>query len=159
MIERTEWVRALSALPSDELMAVSAGLSSTWVIHPKAVPQSGLGMLKLKDGACEEAFYLGEFPLATAWLQIKTPEGLIAEGAAQIMDDRIEFAQALALCDAVLSARLPGWEQLAELLDKGMAIREAIGQERKQMLAATQVDFSLLDELSSDSMGADDARA
>ena len=73
-------------------------------------------------------------------------EGVIAEGAAQVMDDRVEVAEALALCDGVLSKRLPGWEQVNELLEKGQAVRESIKVERKQILASTQVDFSLLDE-------------
>ena len=103
-------------------------------------------MLKLQDSAFEQAFYLGEFPLASVWLQVETPDGIIAEGAAQVMDDRIEIAEALALCDAVLSARLPGWQRLAELLAEGETLREARRQERKRMLATTRVDFSLLDD-------------
>lgn len=122
-----------------------------------SIPQSGLGMLKLKDSAFDEPFYLGEFPLATAWVEVQTPEGIIAEGAAQIMDDRIELAEALALCDAVLSARLPGWQQLAEMLEEGMSVLKAIRQERKQMLASTLVDFSLLDDVGSGFTESDDA--
>jgi alpha-D-ribose 1-methylphosphonate 5-triphosphate synthase subunit PhnG len=109
-------------------------------------------MIQLNDSAFDEPFYLGEFPLASAWVEVRTADGQVAEGAAQIMDDRIELAETLALCDAVLSARLPGWEQLAELLQQGMEIIETTRQERKQMLASTQVDFSLLDD-----MGDDDA--
>jgi len=147
MIERTEWVAALTAQPTDKLMTVIAELSSNWSIRPKTLPQSGLGMLKLNDSAFEEAFYLGEFPLSSAWVEIKTTEGLIAEGAAQVMDDRVDVAEALALCDAVLSAQLPGWESIASLVDEGTEIREAIRQERKQILASTQVNFSLLDDI------------
>lgn len=152
MLNRTEWSRALNAVPTQLLLAVTAELAADWTLQPKAIPQSGLGMIQLNDSAFDEPFYLGEFPLASAWVEVRTADGQVAEGAAQIMDDRIELAETLALCDAVLSARLPGWEQLAELLQQGMEIIETTRQERKQMLASTRVDFSLLDD-----MGDDDA--
>ncbi|HED15172.1 MAG TPA: phosphonate C-P lyase system protein PhnG [Gammaproteobacteria bacterium] len=152
MIDRTLWVSALKALPIEQLLSFTTELSKDWAIRSKSIPQSGLGMLRLNDSAFEEAFYLGEFPLASAWLEIETSDGLIAEGAAQVMDDRIEAAEALALCDAVLSAQLPGWEQLNKMLDQGMEIRESASQNRKHMLASTKVDFSLLDEVAPDAM-------
>ncbi|MDT8371858.1 MAG: phosphonate C-P lyase system protein PhnG [Gammaproteobacteria bacterium] len=159
MIERTKWVAALTTQPTDKLMAVIADVSSNWTIRPKSLPQSGLGMLKLNDSAFEDAFYLGEFPLSSAWVEIRTTEGLIAEGAAQVMDDRVDVAEALALCDAVLSAQLPGWETIARLVEEGVATREATRQDRKQILASTQVNFSLLDDVSGDDVGDDDAES
>ncbi|MGD8938052.1 MAG: phosphonate C-P lyase system protein PhnG [Gammaproteobacteria bacterium] len=150
MINRTEWVRALTALPAEQLLSITTSLSSDWKVCPKAVPQSGLGILKLNDSAFAEAFYLGEFPMSTAWLEIQTPDGQIAEGAAQVMDDRAGLAEALALSDAVLSARLPGWERLEELLNKGVSIRTATSRERKKILAHTRVNFSLLDDVGDD---------
>lgn len=159
MIDRTAWISALSALPTEQLLSYTAELSSDWTIRPKSIPQSGLGMLKLNDSAFEEAFYLGEFPLASAWLEIKTSEGVIAEGAAQVMDDRVEIAEALALCDAVLSAKLPGWDQLNKMVNQGMKIREATNQDRKHMLASTRVDFSLLDDVAPESMEANNAES
>ena len=148
--ERTTWVHALTAVPADELLNLTASLSQDWQVRPKAIPQVGLGMLKLNDSAFEEPFYLGEFPLATAWLEVRTDEGVIAEGAAQLMDDRQELAEALALCDAILAHRLPGWRRLTKVLNQGMARREAIRRERTQMLAGTQVDFSLLEDAGGD---------
>ena len=158
-IDRTAWVSTLSAIPTEQLLSFTTGLSKDWTIRPKSVPQSGLGVLKLNDSAFEESFYLGEFPLASAWLEVQTSEGVIAEGAAQVMDDRVEVAEALALCDAVLSAQLPGWEQLNTMLDQGMKIREATNRDRKHMLASTRVDFSLLDDVAPDSMEANNAKS
>ena len=148
--ERNIWVHALTAVPPAELLNLTASLSQDWQVRPKSIPQVGLGMLKLNDSAFEEPFYLGEFPLAAAWLEVRTDEGVIAEGAAQVMDDRQELAEALALCDAILAHRLPGWRRLAKVLTQGMAQREAMRQERKQMLAGTQVDFSLLEDAGGD---------
>lgn len=147
MINRTEWIRALTALPAEELLSLTTSLSKNWKVCPKAVPQSGLGILKLNDSAFAEAFYLGEFPMSSAWLEVHTPDGNIVEGAAQVMDDRVGLAEALALSDAVLSARLPGWEQLEELINNGVAVREETSRERKKILAHTRVNFSLLDDV------------
>lgn len=145
MIQRTAWISALKALPTNNLLALTTKLSEDWMLRPKSVPQSGLGMMKLKDSAFNEAFYLGEFPMSTAWLEVTTPDGHKAEGAAQVMDDNIEIAEALALCDAVLSSELPGWQQVYSMVEQGLAIREKTNRERKVMLARTRVDFSLLD--------------
>lgn len=145
--ERTTWIIALMALPVNEIISLAGELSVNWLIRPKSVPQSGLGMLKLNDSAFNEPFFLGEIPIASAWLEVTTPEGHCAEGAAQVMDDRHEVAEALALCDAVLSSRLPGWEKVAAMVEKGVMVRNEVHQERKRMLAHTRVNFSLLDEI------------
>ena len=150
MIQRTEWISALKVLPIDNLLALTTKLSENWILRPKSVPQSGLGVMKLKDTAFNEAFYLGEFPLATSWLEVTTPDGKKTEGAAQVMDDRVELAEALALCDAVLSSQLPGWEQVYNLVEQGVAINKKSNRERKMMLARTRVDFSLLDNVGGD---------
>ena len=147
MSERKNWVSALSAIPENELVNTVAQLTIDWDVRPKSIPQTGLGMLKLNDTAFNEPFFLGEFPIASAWIEVRTPHGLSAEGAAQVMDDKIELAESLALCDAILSAQLPGWEKISKLVEKGIMNRKAISQERKQILAATKVDFSLLDDI------------
>jgi len=154
MTERKNWVNALNAIPSIELISTIEELTEDWIVRPKSIPQSGLGMLKLNDSAFNEPFYLGEFPFASAWVEILTPQGLSAEGAAQVMDDRVEVAETLALCDAILSEQLPGWEQVSALVEKGMMIRKATDQERKQILACTQVDFSLLDDVGDENVEA-----
>ena len=150
MIERTEWVSALKALPKKVLFDLTQELSEDWILRPKSLPQSGLGMMKLKDSAFNDAFYLGEFPISSAWLEVTTPDGSKAEGAAQVMDDNVELAEALALCDAVLSAELTGWKQVYNLVEQGVAICEKTKRERKLILARTRVDFSLLDNVGGD---------
>ncbi|MEZ5584841.1 MAG: phosphonate C-P lyase system protein PhnG [Candidatus Competibacteraceae bacterium] len=149
-LPREAWASALSAVPEETLSAVISRFPGSWKIRPKALPQAGLGMLKMRDSALGEAFYLGEFPLATCWITVVTEAGDMAEGAALIMDDRVERAEQLALCDAVLSARLPGWQQVAELLAQGAERLQDVTQERKSMLARTRVDFSLLDDVGGD---------
>lgn len=152
--ERSSWVSALSALPIDELLSLTEGLVVGWEVRAKAIPQAGLGILKLNDSALQEDFYLGEFPFASAWLIVTTPDGDSAEGAAQLMDDRLDVVEAMAVCDAVLSARLRGWQGVAQLVDRGLALRAATQRERKLMLAQTRVDFSLLDEVGDDDVAA-----
>ena len=147
MIKRTEWVRALKALPKKDLFDITNELSENWVLRPKSLPQSGLGMMKLKDSAFNDAFYLGEIPISSAWLEVTIADGSKAEGAAQVMDDNTELAEALALCDAILSSKLPGWERIYNLVEKGIAITKKTHRERKMILARTRVNFSLLDNV------------
>jgi len=154
MTERKNWISALNAIPSNELISTVKELTEDWLVRPKSIPQSGLGVLKINDSAYNESFFLGEFPFASAWIEAQTPQGQTAEGAAQVMDDRVEVAETLALCDAILSEKLPGWELVSALVEKGMMIRKATDQERKQILACTQVDFSLLDDVGDENVEA-----
>jgi alpha-D-ribose 1-methylphosphonate 5-triphosphate synthase subunit PhnG len=147
MLAREQWVSALSMVPEPSLESLAKSFPTSWKVTPKALPQSGLGMLKLRDTTLGEAFYLGEFPLATCWLSITTEAGEHAEGCAMVMDDRVDRAEQMALCDAVLSANLPGWEKVAALIEQGMALRTRQTYERKAILARTRVDFSLLDDV------------
>jgi len=147
MIKRSTWVSALKAVPTNDLLELINELTEGWILRAKSVPQSGLGMMQLKDSAFNEAFYLGEFPLASSWLEVTTTDGQKAEGAAQVMDDRIEVAEALALCDAILSSKLSGWERIYLMVERGIVINEKIKNERKTILARTRVNFSLLDNV------------
>jgi alpha-D-ribose 1-methylphosphonate 5-triphosphate synthase subunit PhnG len=149
-IAREDWLSALSAVPEDQLATVVDALSSGWKISPTTLPQAGLGMLRMRDGALNEPFHLGEFPLASCRISVTTESGETAEGAALVMDDRVERAERLALCDAILAARLPGWRQVFALLFDGMARREDLNYARKAMLARTRVDFTLLDDVGGD---------
>jgi alpha-D-ribose 1-methylphosphonate 5-triphosphate synthase subunit PhnG len=149
-LAREQWVSALSMVPEQSLKSLAKSFPKSWKVMPKALPQSGLGMLKLRDTTLGEAFYLGEFPLASCWLSITTEEGEHAEGSAMVMDDRVDRAEQMALCDAVLSAQLPGWEKVAALIEQGVALRTRQTHERKAILARTRVDFSLLDDVGGD---------
>jgi alpha-D-ribose 1-methylphosphonate 5-triphosphate synthase subunit PhnG len=146
------WLRALSAHPPEQLQALVNELADQggWQISPKALPQSGLGMLQLTDSALQDNFNLGEFPLSTAWVVIRLADGRNVEGAAQVMDDRHQLAEQLAVCDAVLRHCLPGHERVEQAIAKGMATLARIDRERQAMLARTRVDFSLLDRLDDD---------
>lgn len=152
-VPRSLWIRALTALPAQELTSLVEELSSQWVKRARTLPQSGLGMLKLCDGALHEPFYLGEFPIAGAEVVLSLPDGRRFEGAAQVMDEDVERAELLAVCDAVLAHRLAGWERLSALLEEGMRIRREEAQVRNAMRAKTHVDFSLLDTRGDDHAG------
>jgi alpha-D-ribose 1-methylphosphonate 5-triphosphate synthase subunit PhnG len=144
---RNQWIQSLCALNPKELINEVDALTKGWEIIPKTIPQSGLAMLKLQDSAFYEPFFLGEIPLSSAWVEICSPEGKKAEGAAQVMDDNIELAKVLAICDSILANDLPGSEPIAELVKQGRDLLFLEEQRRKSMLAKTRVDFSLLDDV------------
>lgn len=148
--ERSLWIRALTSHPTEKIAAVTDTVTKTWRVVLKTVPQSGLAMLKLRDGAFHEPFYLGEIPLTTAWVRVITSEGREVEGAAQVMADSTMLAETLALCDAILAHRLPGWREIAGLVRSGLKMRTDRDVIRKGMLAKTRVDFSLLDAVGDD---------
>ena len=143
-IPRKDWPSALCALHADAVKTTVAELLQNMEVCDVALPQAGLGLLSLRDGAFHESFFIGEIPVARAEVIVRTAAGDEVRGGAVIVDDRAQFARSIAILDAVLAGKLPGWEQAAGLLQQGMAVRRQKDSERKKLLAATRVDFSLL---------------
>lgn len=143
-LERKDWIRALTAHPAADLHALAERLAAGCELRLTRLPQAGLGLLQLADGALHEAYYLGEFPLSTCSLELTLADGRRAEGGAQLMADDAALARALAILDAVLAARLPGWEDVSARVQAGARLRAEADRRRRAVLAATRVDFALL---------------
>lgn len=141
---RAEWLHRLTAHPAAVLIETARQLARDWTLTHVELPQAGLGMLKLADGAFGEPYYLGEFPLARAHVRLELPDGREAHGAAQLLGDDAALVAALAVLDAVLAAQLPGWETATALLDQGGQRRAEERRARRAMLGATRVDFATL---------------
>lgn len=148
--ELNNWQRMLAALPVGRLLKLAEEISSAWKVEYLALPQAGLGLLKLADGAFEQAFYLGEFPVACCQLQVTLPSGEKKKGAAQVMSDDATLAQALAIFDAVIRHNLNGQEKVMNLVLEGKLQRDAEDHERRAMLRATRVEFAELSEAGED---------
>jgi alpha-D-ribose 1-methylphosphonate 5-triphosphate synthase subunit PhnG len=143
-IPRKDWPGALCALHANEVKATVATLLQNIKVRDVALPQAGLGLLGLRDGAFREAFFLGEIPVARAEVVVHAATGDEVRGGALVVDDRAQLARSIAILDAVMAGKLPGWEQAAALVQQGIEIRKQKDSERKRLLAATRVDFSLL---------------
>jgi len=141
---RSDWARALTALERWRVRETVAELSKHWQLHPRQVPTAGLALLQLRDGAFGEGYFLGEATLSTADLLIELADGRTAQGAARILADDAELAQDVAVCDAVLAGQLPGWEQIAALVDEGLAVRHKENRVRRSILARTRVEFDVM---------------
>ncbi|MDX3904892.1 MAG: phosphonate C-P lyase system protein PhnG [Pigmentiphaga sp.] len=141
---RHQWLRLWSALPADRVKAAAGTLAARYRIDDLELPQSGLGLLPLADGALGQAYFLGEIPLARAHVRISDDQGHAAEGAAAVMDDRASLARALAVLDGIVAARLPGHEDARQLLAEGADEVARTEAERRKLLIATGVDFSIL---------------
>lgn len=148
--QRSEWPRLWTALPAGTIKTAADACARELGVVDVSLPQSGLSLLKLRDAALHDTWYLGEVPLARAHVRVRAGDGREAEGAAQLIDDRAKLARHIAILDAVLAGRLPGWEAAAALLESGGAVREAEAAERRALLAATRVDFSLLSDSEDD---------
>ena len=145
-LPRSQWIKALSQIKRIELAERIQNISKDWIIKPVSPPQSGLGVLKLKESTMSEPFFLGEFPLSCVWIEISTPDGRVVQGAANVMNDDIEYAEALAICDAVLAEKLDGFHEVKALLTQGLHLFEEKEIARRKILASTRVDFSLLED-------------
>jgi len=143
-IARCDWARALAALPAAEVKAAADTIARTHIVQDISLPQAGLGLLTLRDGAFHEPFYLGELPVARAQVVVRTHDGHEASGGAVLIDDRVRLVRALAILDAIQAARLPGWEAVAMLVERGVALRTQLDAQRRHILERTRVDFALL---------------
>ncbi len=149
-LERKHWIWALTAHPVPDLHALAERLAVGCDVRLTRLPQAGLGLLQLADGALHEPYYLGEFPLSTCSLELALADGRRAAGGAQVMADDAALARSLAILDAVLAARLPGWEAVSAQVHSGTARRDEEARRRRAVLAATRVDFALLGNVGED---------
>lgn len=145
-----QWLRALTAHTPELVIQLATRLTQDWQISYETVPQRGLSLLQLQDSVFHEPYYLGEIPLSTAWVNLKTGNGQNYQGAAQVMSDVPNLATSLAICDAIFMNQLEGWQEVADLIEKGRLIRQEEDKLRGAMLAKTKVDFSLLSQEESD---------
>lgn len=143
-IARNEWTAALCALPAAEVKHLANVLSGELEVRDVALPHAGLGLLNLRDGALEESYFIGEIPVARAEVIVRSAAGVEERGGALIVDDRAQFARSIAILDAVLAGKLPGSVSAMALVQRGMQVRQQKHSDRKKLLAATRVDFSLL---------------
>jgi alpha-D-ribose 1-methylphosphonate 5-triphosphate synthase subunit PhnG len=143
-IPRKDWPSALCALHASKVKEVVALLLPYFEVRDVALPQAGLGLLNMRDSAFHESYFIGEMPVARSEVILRTSSGEETRGGAVIVDDRAQFARSIAILDAVLVGKLAGWERAADLVELGMEIRQLKDRERKKLLAATRVDFSLL---------------
>lgn len=149
-LERKDWIRALTVHPASALNGLADELARDCDVKLKSLPQAGLGLLTLTDGAFHEPYYLGEFPLSSCSIELSMADGRTAAGGAHVMADDADLARSLAILDAVLAARLPGWERVSAQIDAGAMTRTQEDRRRRAMLAATRVDFAMLNNAEND---------
>ena len=144
-LPRSRWTSALAACACAEIVALGNDLAAVHKVVQRRVPQAGLTLLCLRDGVYDEPYHLGEIPNAVAHVEIELEDGRRCAGGAQVMHDSPELAVALAVCDAVLAHRLPGWEHVVRLIDSGEARRIGESRHRAALLASTHAEFTALD--------------
>lgn len=143
---RSQWARALLSVVTEDVMSAAEAITAGCALTHRAIPRSGLMLMRMTESVFNEDYYLGELPISSAWVELTDTSGRKAEGSAQIMDDRQELALAIAVCDAALANRMAGWEGVAALVRKGMDLIEQEHRVRRAMLAKTRVDFAIVSE-------------
>jgi alpha-D-ribose 1-methylphosphonate 5-triphosphate synthase subunit PhnG len=148
MLGRHLWIQALAEVPEAEIKAIADQAKSLYLLRHLSLPEEGLSLLKLKDGALGEPYYLGEFPVASAHVELvdENKKRTVA-GGAHVLHDSADYAVDLAVCDALLAGSWPGWEEVSRLLDVGQDKLKEKKRRRKSMLARTRVDFDLLSKV------------
>jgi alpha-D-ribose 1-methylphosphonate 5-triphosphate synthase subunit PhnG len=149
-LQRREWIRALSAHPATMLNALADELTADCDVRLKSLPQAGLGLLQLADGAFHEPYYLGEFPLSSCSVELSLVDGRRAAGGAQVMTDDADLARSLAILDAICATGFPGWERVEAQIESGALKCADEDRRRRAMLAATRVDFAMLNNAGND---------
>lgn len=143
-IPRNKWPSALCSLPASKVRHLADVLSGELDVRDVALPHAGLGLLNMREGAFQESYFIGEIPVARAEVVIRDMAGNEVRGGALIVDDRVQLARAIAILDAVIAGKLPGWVNAMTLVQQGLEAHQQNETERKRLLAATRVDFSLL---------------
>lgn len=141
---RNQWPRFIQAVSVEKTLALAKSFGAKYRIEDIQRPESGLALIKNRDGACGEEYFLGETPVSRAHLRIFQGNELVGEGGAQILDDRSDLARAIAIIDAVVANQLQGYEEACKLLQEGEAQIKQQQEQRSSLLSRTLVDFSLL---------------
>lgn len=147
---RRDWPRLFLSLPPQKIKETVRTLTELCQVDDKALPQSGLALLQLRDGALAEPYYIGETPLSRAQVTVIDKNGKKGAGAAQILDDRESLARDVAVLDAMLANKLNRHEAIEHLLEEGAHRLSRNEASRRAVLERTRVDFSLLDATAED---------
>jgi alpha-D-ribose 1-methylphosphonate 5-triphosphate synthase subunit PhnG len=149
-INRRELTKIVLSLPQKKVMNLYHELKDNYEISDIDLPQSGLAPLKMIDTAFGEPYYIGEIPIATAYVLVKDQNEKQGKGAAVILDDRSLIARVVAVIDAIFFNELSDFEVLIPFLNEGLKNLKKEESFRKKIVNKTKVDFSLLNQISED---------
>jgi alpha-D-ribose 1-methylphosphonate 5-triphosphate synthase subunit PhnG len=151
---RATWPRLLGALDPAQVIDCANQLRAPYRVEPLMLAAQGLALLRMREGCFGEDYHLGEIPLSEAAVELTDTTGVRFKGGARVMAASTEYAQGVAVLDALLAHRLPGWRHAAELLERGLHAVNETEACRGEIRERTRVDFSLL---SPQGAGDDDA--
>lgn len=152
---RSEWPALLAKVSGEAHQAAMAFVvESGYAIEPLRPSQDGFALMQVQDSCEQQPFYLGELPLAQAAVRVTTPDGRKLEGACQLLTAgkgaSMAKVEAIAVWDAILADPEAHDGAVVErgqsLLAEGANELQRIAEERKAILAATKVNFKIMDE-------------
>lgn len=141
---RETWTRCLNAVSPERVIACANELRKPYRAEPLMLRAQGLALLRMREGCFGEDYHLGEIPLAEAALELVDHKGRRFAGGARVMSNSSEYAEAVAVIDAMVTHRLTGWRKGAELINEGMQVVESTDARRAEVRERTRVDFALL---------------
>lgn len=141
---RGEWPRMLAALAEKDVVRCAETFRATYRLEPRMLPATGLALLRMREGCFGESYHIGELPLAECAVDLVDAHGHRFAGGARVMSSSGEYAEAVAVLDAVLAHRLAGWRAAAELLQRGRDAVSTTDARRAEIRERTGVEFALL---------------
>ena len=143
MITRNNHIKALCSAPPNQVMDLARALKPLFEVTTMALPENGLGILKLRETAGNDAFFIGEVPVSTAHVALQK-DGQTYHGGACILSDNQDLAQSIAILDAILENELSGVVRCRELVEMGLDAIKERDTMRHTILARTKVAFNVL---------------
>lgn len=138
--ERPQWVRALRAHPPAKILSC-ADAGAAGFLRQVRRQERGVRPLPVQPLPGLPSIFLGAVPVVAVELELVDERGRRYPGGAQLLGDDEPLALALAVCDALLAHRLPGWEAVARLVKSGAAKCRAQERQREGMLVLTRREF------------------
>jgi alpha-D-ribose 1-methylphosphonate 5-triphosphate synthase subunit PhnG len=134
----------LAALPATAVIRCAETFRAAFRLEPRMLPANGLALLRMREGCFGESYHIGELPLAECAIDLIDAHDHCFAGGARVMSSSAEYAEAVAVIDAVLAHRLSGWRAAAELLQFGRDAVNATEARRAEIRERTGVEFALL---------------
>jgi len=121
-------------------LQLAAEVLNNYLVRVIEKPHHGLVMIKMREGAKNSLFYLGELLITECKVQIDA-----AIGIGIVKGDERELAFHLAVIDAAYNSRLPetvGWQEILLLEEASIARAK---EQRASQILKTQVNFETMD--------------
>jgi alpha-D-ribose 1-methylphosphonate 5-triphosphate synthase subunit PhnG len=138
-MNRRERTELLVEFGREESVQMAHSISQTYEVEEISAPKEVLVMVKVREGAQNSLFYLGEVLATETKVRINGEVGLgLVKGSEK------ELSEALAIIDAAYQSRLDETKSWNNVLQELLKRKQDKEEKQRKLLSATKVSFDTM---------------